>query len=125
MMGRFKEILGIGKIIVGGHEFEVSPTMNDCEAFSHIRKLVEQKKDVEGLKKNADLLYLMICAQDKDLDDEDKDELKRFLYLHQKEALEEAQILFKWTTREEREQQKELINKALMDGDLLKKLMAD
>jgi len=122
-LGKFKEALGIGKITIAGVDFEVDPNMLECEAFSHIRKLVETKKDVEGMKKNCDLLYQMILNKDTELTDEDKTELKKLLYINQKEALEEAQILFKWTTREERESHKKMIEKALQNGDILKNLM--
>lgn len=114
-------MLGIGKVTIAGHDFKVSPDMIHCEAFSQIRKQVE-KDEVGALKRCCDLFHMMIVEQETH-DDEDSKDLKKFLYLNQKEVLEEAQILFKWTTREEREEQKELIKKALMDGDLLKKLM--
>ncbi len=121
-MGKYKELLGIGKVTIGGQDFQVQPDMLDCEAFSKIRKEVGKGDEVAALKKNCDLLHHMILKQENH-DDEDKKELHNFLYLHQKECIEETQILFKWTTKEERDEQKELIKKALSDGDIVKKLM--
>ncbi len=121
-MGKYKEMLGIGKVTIDGNEFQVSPDMLDCEAFSVIRKTLDSKDEVLAIKKNCDLLHVLI-GRNESLDDEDSKELKNFLYLNQKECLEESHILFKWTTREEREEQKELLKNALKNPSLIKDLM--
>ena len=124
-MGRFREMLGQGEFKIGTETFKISPTISECEKFNVIRKKLEKDQDLEVLKANNELVFDMLVRSDKSYTDEDKDELKNFIYLNQKECLEECQILFKWTTREEREEHKAIIKKSLSNGDILKNLIGD
>ena len=124
-MGRFsKYVQGVSKIQIDTEEFEVKPIMTDCDGYSVVQKTLK-KDEALAMKKNIDLLYMMIVRDTTDLDDEDKVGLKNFLYLNQKQALEETAILFKWTTKEERDRHKAMIEKHLEQGTFLKNMKED
>lgn len=114
-------MLGQTEFKIGDAKFNISPSMLECEAFSQIRKVLEND-ELAALKRNNELLFQMIVRIDTSLTDEDKTELKELIAQNQKECLEESSILFKWTTREEREEHKQILKDAMSNGDFLKNL---
>lgn len=98
----FGKGLGLWNIKVDGSNFDLKPTLGDVRAFRNIL-FNNTKNQVNLFNEFEKFMVRMISTE---YQDQDKEKIEEFVALNTMTLFTEAQIAFKFTTREELEKSK-------------------
>lgn len=116
-MGKYAQAIGYWTVTLNDVEFKLKPKMGDNEKLAKVMNAYQKNKDLSSLLKAINgLFFEMVIRQDVH-SDEEAEELKTLIELHQMPLLEEMLIAFKFTKREDLEKARR------EQGDSLKNLI--
>jgi len=109
-MGKYAESVGIWEHKLGKIQHNIKPEEGDNLEFVRIKQEAEKDKNETILIKGISKLYYdMVLRSDKELNEEDKKELKVWISLNINQITEDLMVAYKWTTPEQLKKIKENI----------------
>ena len=106
-MSKYGQSLGVWELKVGGADLKLVPTADDLLDFRNLMTDGNSKGNIkERLRMFEEFIYKIIKRDVPPIDDKEDKELKFYVRLNVNDLFDETMVVFKWTTKEELEEQK-------------------